>query len=89
VISVAIATYRRARALSYSLSSLAAQTRPPDEVVVVLKPSGDGSEEVVERFSKALPIRLVVQEEGGPAAAYALAIREARGTSSSSPTTTP
>jgi len=79
VISAIVVTYRRGWALPYALFSLAAQARPPDEVVVVLKPSGDGSEEVVEYFSKVLPIRLVVQEGGGPAAAYALAIREARG----------
>jgi len=78
-VSVAIVTYKRAWALSYSLSSLAAQVRPPDEVVVVLKPSGDGSEDIVERFAKSLPVRLVVQRDGGPATAYALAIGEARG----------
>jgi glycosyltransferase involved in cell wall biosynthesis len=50
-VSVIAITYRRAWALPYSLTSLVNQTRRPDEVVVVLKPSGDGSEEVISRFS--------------------------------------
>ncbi|MCC6042362.1 MAG: glycosyltransferase [Candidatus Verstraetearchaeota archaeon] len=46
-VSVVIVTYRRAWALPYPLSSIASQTRKPDEVIVVLKPSGDGSEEII------------------------------------------
>jgi len=34
------------------------------DVVIVLKPSGDGSEEVMRSFSTQLPIKLVVQERG-------------------------
>ncbi len=36
----------------------------PDEVVIVPKPSGGGSEEVISSFSTQLPIELVVQERG-------------------------
>ena len=53
-VSVAIVTYRRAWALPYSLSSIASQTRRPDEVIIVLKPSGDGSEEVISSDIKIL-----------------------------------
>jgi len=63
-ISVVIPTYKRRWALPYSLSSLTEQTVPIDEVVIVLKPSGDGSEEIVDRFRKRLPIKLVIQEKG-------------------------
>jgi len=63
-VTVAIVTYRRAWALPHSLASIANQTRKPDEVVIVLKPSGDSSEEVIRSFSSQLPIKLVVQVKG-------------------------
>jgi len=78
-VSVAIVTYRRAWALPYSLSSIASQTRKPDEVIIVLKPSGDGSEEVISEFSSQLPIKLVIQREGNCAQAYQMAIDSASG----------
>jgi glycosyltransferase involved in cell wall biosynthesis len=78
-VSVAIVTYRRAWALPYSLTSLVNQTRRSDEVVVVLKPSGDGSEEVISRFSSSLPIKLVIQREGFVVQAYQMAIDNASG----------
>jgi glycosyltransferase involved in cell wall biosynthesis len=37
-VAVAMVTYRRA--LPYLLTSVASQTRKPDEVLIVLKPSG-------------------------------------------------
>jgi len=46
-VSVAIVTYRRSRALPYSLTSLVNQTRKPNEVMIVLKPFGDGSKEAI------------------------------------------
>ncbi len=51
----------------------------PDEVVIVLKPSGDGSEEVISSFSTQLPIELVVQERGNFTDAVQMAIDNARG----------
>ncbi len=59
-VTVAMVTYRRVWALPHSLASIANQTRKPDEVLVVLRPSGDGSEEVIEKFSSQLPIRLIL-----------------------------
>ncbi|MEM2025919.1 MAG: glycosyltransferase family 2 protein, partial [Desulfurococcaceae archaeon] len=78
-VSVVVASYRRSWALPLSLGSLVKQTRRPEEVVVVLKPSGDGSEEVVEGFSKRLNIKLVTQREGNVVDAALLGIRKARG----------
>lgn len=78
-VSVAIVTYRRAWALPYSLSSIAGQTRKPDEVIIVLKPSGDGSEEVISKFSSQLPIKLVIQGKGNCAQAYQMAINSTSG----------
>jgi glycosyltransferase involved in cell wall biosynthesis len=57
-------TYKRAWILPYSLLSIASQTRKPDEVVVVLKTSRDGSEEIISKFSSLLPIKLLIQRQG-------------------------
>jgi len=78
-ITVAMVTYRRAWALPHSLASIASQTRKPDEVLIVLKPSGDGSEEVLRSFSSQLPIKLVVQERGNFTDAVQMAIDNAKG----------
>jgi len=63
-VTVVMVTYRRAWAFPHSLASIASQTRKPEDVVMVLKPSGDGSVEVMRSFSTQLPIKLVVQERG-------------------------
>jgi glycosyltransferase involved in cell wall biosynthesis len=72
-------TYRRVWALPHSLGGIASQTRKPDEVVIVLKPSGDGSEEVIKSFSSQLPIKLVAQVRGNFTNAVQMAIDNARG----------
>jgi glycosyltransferase involved in cell wall biosynthesis len=78
-VTVAIVTYKRAWALPYSLGSIANQTRKPDEVVIVLKPSGDGSEDVIKKFTSALPIRLILQGRGNFTDALQIAIDNADG----------
>ncbi|MEM4438919.1 MAG: glycosyltransferase family A protein, partial [Pyrobaculum sp.] len=42
-------------------------------------PSGDGSEDVVDKFRDVLPIRLYVQERGNVTDAYSTAIEKASG----------
>ena len=64
-ISVVIVTHCRDWALRYSLESLAYQKRPPDEVLVVLKPCGDRSAEVLSKFAGRLPLRVIYQNSGG------------------------
>jgi len=78
-ISVAIPTYRRAWSLPMALDSLLRQSRRPDEVLVVLKPSGDGSEEVLRRYEGDLPLRVAVQRWGNFAVAVEMGIRLSRG----------
>jgi glycosyltransferase involved in cell wall biosynthesis len=46
------------------LSSLANQSVHPDEVIIVLRPSGDNSEQIIEEFKEKLPIRLLIQKGG-------------------------
>lgn len=79
LISVVIPTYKRDWALLYSLSSLREQTRTPDEVVVVLKPSGDRSREVIDKFSNDLNINLVIQEKGNFTDAISIGIEASHG----------
>lgn len=76
-ITAAIVTYRRGWALPLSLNSLVKQTRKPDEVLIVLKPSGDNSEEVIRQFSDRLPIRLLIQKSGNFVDAVDMAIKNA------------
>ncbi len=78
-ITVASPTYRRAWSLPYVLEGLRSQSRPPDEVLIVLKPSGDGSEEVLSRYEEKLPLRVIVQRQGGVAQAIQEAIDAATG----------
>lgn len=77
--SVVITSFRRAWALSYSLSSLVDQNRCPDEVIIVLKPSGDGSEQIIEKFSRKLPIKTVIQDKGFVPEAIELGIKNSSG----------
>ena len=78
-VSVVIVTYRRAWSLGYALESLVRQSRPPDEVVVVLKPSGDGSEEVLRQYQDKLPMRVIIQERGNFTDAVEMGYRSAAG----------
>jgi glycosyltransferase involved in cell wall biosynthesis len=63
-ISVAMCTYNGATHLREQLASIAAQTRPPDELVVCDDCSTDETAEVVREFASAapFPVRLHVNE---------------------------
>lgn len=74
-----IISYKRAKYLKNALDSLCRQTVKPDEVLVVLKPSNDGSEDVVKGFAGRLNIRLLIQEGAGPVNAYSQGIKCASG----------
>jgi glycosyltransferase involved in cell wall biosynthesis len=61
------------------LSSLASQSVHPDEVIIVLKPSGDNSEQVIGKFKEKLPIRMLIQEKGFVVDAVEEGIKNATG----------
>lgn len=61
--------------LGEALASIAAQTRPPAEILVVDGRSSDGTVEI----ARALGARVVTQQGTGIADAYNTAIREAQG----------
>jgi glycosyltransferase involved in cell wall biosynthesis len=63
-LSVAMCTYNGARYVRAQLESIAAQTRPPDELVVCDDRSTDATRGIVEAFaaSASIPLRLYVNE---------------------------
>lgn len=63
-LTVLIPTYKRAHLLGYVLDGLTNQTYQNFDVVVILKPSGDKTEEVIEKFMKLLKIKIITQEKG-------------------------
>jgi len=76
-LSVIIPTHNRAGLLPRALTSVQAQTRTPDEVIVVDDGSTDGTERLVQREFPG--VKYLRQENQGVAAARNHGIREARG----------
>lgn len=79
---MALCTWQGARHLPEQLASLAAQTRLPDEMVVVDDCSDDGSVELVRRFARdaPFPVHLTIREErGGAVAAFGDALARCTG----------
>ena len=77
-ISVIIPLYNKRREIEGTIRSVLAQTRQPDEIVVVDDGSTDGSAEIVRSIGSPL-VRLVPQVNAGECAARNRAIAEARG----------
>jgi glycosyltransferase involved in cell wall biosynthesis len=78
-VSVLVPTYKRASLLSYVLAALEKQTYKDFDVVVILKPSGDKTEEIVEEFKKSLKMTVIVQEKGYVVDAMNLGLENVRG----------
>ena len=82
-LSIAMCTYNGAAYLSEQLESLAAQTRPPDELVVCDDRSNDGRTlEIVKAFARNAPFRVrlsVNRKNLGSKKNFARAIRRCRG----------
>src|SRR3954467_1719440 len=74
-VSVVITTYNHARYLGAAIESIAAQTVPPSEVIVVDDGSADDPEEVTRQYSH---VRLIRQENQGLSAARNTGWRAAR-----------
>jgi glycosyltransferase involved in cell wall biosynthesis len=63
-VTILIPTYKRAHLIDYVLDGLTKQTYKNFEVLVILKPSGDGTEKIVNKWSSNLRIRLIEQKQG-------------------------
>lgn len=62
-ISVGMITRNRARDLAEALQTLVAQSRPPDEVVILDNGSTDDTAQVIAQFTDRLPIQRLYLEE--------------------------
>jgi len=78
-LSVLLPTYKRAYLLSYVLDGLRKQTYKDFDVVIVLKPSGDGTEKVIEKYRRWLSIKLVLQKQGYVVDAFNLGLKYVEG----------
>ncbi len=82
-ITAVLVTWQQARFVAQALDSILAQTRPPDEILVVDDGSRDGTWEILQRRAAAHPeIRLVTHaghRHEGLVATYQRAFAEARG----------
>jgi GT2 family glycosyltransferase len=78
-LSVIIASYRRSGSLLRCLEGLRAQTRPPDEVIVVTNPSDPATAADVSDLAVAWPwLRSVQAQRDGSVAAYNCGLAAAR-----------
>lgn len=80
-VSVLVPTWRRPEALARCLRALAAQTVPPMEVVVALRPDDEASWAVLSEMEPSLCMKLVRAPcpEAGVIAAMTAALRQSRG----------
>jgi glycosyltransferase involved in cell wall biosynthesis len=63
-VTVIIPTYKRVGLLSYVLTALRLQSYKDFDIVVVVKPSGDGTEELLKQEAAFLKIKAVIQPNG-------------------------
>ncbi|MFX1535499.1 MAG: glycosyltransferase [Promethearchaeota archaeon] len=64
LVSVVIPTHKRAHLLDHVLDALTKQTYRHFEVLIILKPSGDRTEDVLKKYDGLLEMKLIVQTEG-------------------------
>ncbi len=78
-VTVVIPTYKRADVLPYMLAALNHQTCKDFDVVFVVKPSGDGTDDLLREASKTLKIKVITQTEGYIVDAYFLGVKHTTG----------
>lgn len=78
-VSVVIATYNGEKTLKYVLDGLKQQTFEDFEVVAVVKPSGDQTEELLRKYEDQLDIKVVTQRNGNVVDAEQIGLEHATG----------
>jgi glycosyltransferase involved in cell wall biosynthesis len=79
IVSIIIPTYKRGRLLNYVLDALTVQTIKDFEVLMVVKPSGDGTEQIIERYSEKLKTKTIIQTHGYVTDALNLGLKNTTG----------
>lgn len=80
-VSIIIPTYRGAQFIPYALTSLGKQSFKDFEVIIVVKPSGDGTESKVQEICSHFNFKykVLIQKEGYVTRAYNMGIKYAKG----------
>jgi glycosyltransferase involved in cell wall biosynthesis len=77
--SVIIPTYKRCKLLKLVLDGLKEQTYTNFDVLVVTKPSGDKTEDLITSYQDSLNIKIIPQQSGFVTQALNLGLKEAKG----------
>lgn len=78
-VTVVIPTYKRAHILRRILRAFERQTYRDFDLIVVVKPSGDGTEALLEEASQKLKVKMVKQRAGHIVDAYFLGVKHSTG----------
>jgi glycosyltransferase involved in cell wall biosynthesis len=78
-VSIIIPTYKRGNLLNYVLEALTTQTSKDFEVLMIVKPSGDGTEQIIEKYRERLKIKIIIQKHGYFLDALNLGLKNAKG----------
>jgi len=78
-VSIIIATYKRGHLLNHVLDALTVQTITDFEVLIVVKPSKDETEQIITKYHKKLKIKVIIQKHGYVTDALNLGLKSAEG----------
>jgi glycosyltransferase involved in cell wall biosynthesis len=78
-VSVLIPTYKRSKLLKHVFDALTTQSNKNFEVLVIIRPSGDGTEELVRTYAGKLEIKSIIQKSGHFLDALNLGLDNAKG----------
>ncbi len=71
-VTIVIPTYKRSDILPYMISALKRQSYQDFDVIMVVKPSGDGTEEILSQASSFFKLKTLIQNNGHIVDAYFL-----------------
>ncbi|MCW4000969.1 MAG: glycosyltransferase [Candidatus Bathyarchaeota archaeon] len=78
-VTIVIPTYKRADILPHLLAALKRQTYRNFDIVAVVKPSGDGTEQLLDAAQTDMKVKTVLQTQGHIVDAYFLGVKHSSG----------